>query len=105
MIRNFLAIIFLAVASLTFGQVKVNLNESPPDSSIVATYNFVMMLPEITDSLVIFQSRDKDGTTIYMEMRKDMFHGKINIIIHPNQELGPVTEENTINWHVLPPKK
>ena len=97
-----LAIIFIAFTSLTFSQA-INIGEV--NDSTITTFNFCLIIPERVDSLVTLQCADEDGTIVYMEIREDIFHGKINIIITPNAEDGPITEERTINWFMLPEKE
>ena len=99
--KNIFIIIFLTIASMTFGQIKLG----EVNDSTVATFTFCLIQPEISDGYVHLKCSDQNGPTISMEVREDIFHGKINIIITPNEELGPITEEKTVNWFMLPEKK
>lgn len=65
-------------------------------------FHFCLIIPERDSGFVILQCADGKGTTIYMKVREDMFVGKLNIIITPDENLGPITKEKTINWFMLP---
>ena len=92
----------LLMSSIVFSQVSVNISEGNPIDSVIATYNFCMPIPVRADNYVMLQCKDKDGQMIYMRVREDLFHGKITIILIPDQNLGPITEEKVYNWHLLP---
>ena len=104
MIRTFLVIIFLTLTSIIFGQITAS-NAAVSSDSLIATYDFCLIIPERIDGNVTLQCADQYGTTIYMEIREDLFQGKINIIIEPNPESGPITQEKTVHWHMLPEKE
>jgi len=100
--------IITAIAALTlicssvFGQIEVDLSNPNPVDSTIATYTFCMMIPVRIDGFVTLQCKDSQGQMYYMRIREDLFHGKITIQIHPNEELGPPTSETIWNWHILP---
>ena len=91
-------VLFLTGISL-FSQVNVNID------SISTEYHFCMIHPVRDSGIVTLQCADGDGTTIYMEIREDVFVGKLTIIITPSEDLGPITEEKTMNWFMLPEKE
>ena len=88
-------VLFLTGMSL-FSQVK---------DTVVAEYHFCMIHPVRDSGMVTLQCADGDGTTIFMAIREDVFVGKLTIIITPSEDLGPITEEKTMNWFMLPEKE
>jgi len=94
--KFYVLLAILAFSTTTFGQINIG----TVSDSTVATFVFCMPLVERTDSLVILKCGD-----IKMEIKKEEFHGQITIIIIPNEENGPITEKQTINWYMLPENK
>lgn len=101
-ILNLIAAIFL-VGFTAFGQdIHADIAEGNPVDSTIATYRFCLIIPVRADNYVMLQCKDKDGQMIYMRIREDIFHGKITINILPDENLGPIMEEEVFNWHILP---
>jgi len=90
-------VLFLTGISL-FSQVNIG----EVNDSVITQFHFCMIHPVRDSGIVKLQCADGNGVTIYMEIREDVFVGKLNIIITPSEDLGPITEEKTLNWFMLP---
>ena len=93
-------VLFLTVISL-FSQINIG----EVSDSVVLEYNFCQIIPVRDSGIVKLKCSDGNGVMIYMEIREDVFEGKLNIIITPNGDLGPITKEKTLNWFILPEEK
>jgi hypothetical protein len=90
-------VLFLSGISL-FSQ----LNIGEVNDSVITEFQFCMIHPVRDSGIVKLHCSDGNGVMIYMEIREDIFEGKLNILITPSDDLGPITKEKTLNWFMLP---
>ena len=94
--KLYLVLIIALFSTLSsYSQVEADLGDS-----IQMEYHFCLINPVRDSGYVILQCADGQGTTVYMKIREDVFVGKLNIIITPDEK--PITKEKTINWFILP---
>ena len=99
--RKLLGILVIALfTTLSYSQVKVDMGDS-----IITEFHFCLIHPVRDSGIVKLHCSDGNGVTIYMEIREDVFEGKLNILITPSEDLGPITKEKTLNWFMLPEEK
>jgi len=93
--KLFLVLIIALFSTLSsYSQVEVDID------SVDREFHFCMIIPVRDSGYVTLQCADGKGTTIYMKIREDVFVGKLNIIITPDEK--PITTEKTMNWFILP---
>ena len=99
--------IYLVVLVLFLSGISIfsQINIGDVNDSVVTEFQFCLIIPVRDSGIVKLQCADENGVTIYMEIREDIFVGKLNILIVPSEDLGPITKETTLNWFMLPEEK
>jgi len=71
----------------------VNIDTKP----VVAQMTICLPLVEANDTIVTLYC---DGIIIRMPMER--INGELTIVIHPNDEDGPLTFKKTVHWYLAP---
>jgi len=94
--KKLLTIVLLAYSLTMWGQTElrvVNLDAKP----VVAQKTFCLPLVEANDTIVTLYC---GGVKIELPMEK--INGETTIIIHPNDEDGPLQFKETVHWYLAP---
>lgn len=98
--KKLMIIALLALSFQMFGQSGLRIVE--PDTGqvkerVVAQMSFCLPLVEANDTLVTLFC---DGIMIGLPMER--INGETTIIIHPNDEDGPLTFKKVVHWYMAP---
>lgn len=94
--KNLLTIVLLAFSLTMWGQSGLRLVD-PDTAPVIAQMTFCLPLVEANDTIFTLEC---DGIIIEMPMEK--FGGELTIIIHPNEEDGPLEFKKTVHWYLAP---
>ena len=95
--KGILTAVLLIFALTLWGQGGlriVDIDESPPEKT-VAQITLCIPIVIANDTIITLIC-----SGIKMEIPVEDLTGEITIIIHPNDENGPVTSKNTVNWYL-----
>jgi len=89
----------IALLALSFTMwSQSNLRIVDPDTKpVIAQMTFCLPIVEANDSLVTLLC-----DSIRVEMPLGRINGELTIIIHPNDEDGPLQYKETVNWYLAP---
>lgn len=99
--KNLFTFTLLALSLTMWGQSGLRILE--PDTGqvinerVVAQMTFCLPLVEANDTIVTLYC---DGIIIGMPMER--INGELTIIIHPNDEDGPLQFKKTVHWYLAP---
>jgi len=94
--KKILTIALLVFSFTMWGQTGLRIVE-PDTEPIIAQMRFCLPIVEANDTIV---SLICSGVRIEMPMEK--INGETTIIIHPNDEDGPLQFKETIHWYLAP---
>jgi len=96
MMKKILTIALLALSFTAWSQNGLKLVD-PDAEPVIAQMMFCLPIVEANDTLVTLICAG-----VRIEMPKEKINGELTIVIHPNEEDGPLEFDETIHWYLAP---
>lgn len=94
--RKIFTILLLTFSLSLWGQTDLSLVDDNT-GEVILQMNFCLPIVEANDSMVMLTC---SGINIIMPIEK--INGELTIIIHPNNEDGPLEYKEEVNWYLAP---